>query len=485
MFWGYSLSRNISTMKIKLSLLVFLVCVLTAQWSEASEPVASKRDSLPERWLPCAVFNQTLPAEDEWWNVFGDSTLTVLIEKGQKYNYNVAGAVKRIKIAQTQLSALRASYYPTLSASAGWQGMRSSGRTTAQRVESGTVTYFSAGLDMQWEIDVFGRVQAQAKAQKAAVGVSVADYEATMVSVAANIAKAYFQLRMYEQQLDVAQRHIESQQHIVDIATVRQQTGLASGLDVSQARQVLLSTQATVSGIKEGVKTSLNALAVLTGCYPSDLQYLLEGTDSLPVLPDVPAVGVPADILRRRPDVVAAELELQQYAAQIGISRKDFLPTLSLTASVGTDAHRADKLFSSDSYAWSVAPQISWTVFDGFARNYKTAEARMQFETGVDNYNMVLLTVYQEVENAMTSYSCALETISCDKDLLAQADKSMSLSLELYKEGLTGFSNVADAQISTLESRNSLISAHANALTSLVTLYQALGGGWNGNMIND
>lgn len=436
-------------------------------------------DSLPATWIPRAPFDQTLPVDDTWWKLFNDPQLTMLIEVGEKNNYDVAAAVKRIKIAQNALDAVRSSYYPTLSASAGWNVERGSGRTTAHRVESSTLTYFNAGVSMQWEIDLFGRVQEQARAQRAAVGVSRADYDATMVALAANIAKTYINLRMYQQQLEAATKHMESQQHIVDITEIRRDTGLASGLDVAQAKQVLLSTKATISTLQAGIRTSLNALCVLTGRYPGQLESSILTPAPLPNVLNVAPVGLPADILRRRPDVVEAELQLSQYAAQVGIARKDFLPAVSLTAEAGTQSHSLKHMFGSGSYFWNVAPQISWTIFDGLARNYRTTEAKLQLEAAVDNYNMVLLTAFQEVENAMSSYSCALETMASDKELLDQANQTLKLSLDLYKQGLTDFSNVASAQITILESRNQLIASQANALTALVTLYQALGGGWN------
>ena len=297
------------------------------------------------------------------------------------------------------------------------------------------------------------------------------------LSMAAAIARAYFNLRLYQQRLAVVNSQLESQEKLVAITKARHEAGLASGLDVSQAEQVVLTTKASVPALEAMVNSALYSLATLTGRYPQQLEADLGTAAQLPDGYDVIPVGIPADLLRR-PDVVGAERQLALYAAQVGIAKKDFLPTLSLTASAGTEAHRFDNLFTAHSFGWSVAPQLTWTVFDGFARKYNVAAAKLQFEYAMDNYNMTILTAYQEVEDAMSQYVSALRALDADRLLLAQTEKSLSLSIDLYKQGLASFSDVADAQVSTLDAQNAVLSQKAGKLTALVALYQALGGGW-------
>lgn len=241
---------------------------------------------------------------------------------------------------------------------------------------------------------------------------------------------------------------------------------------------MVLTTKASVPALEAMVNSALYSLATLTGRYPQQLEADLSAAAQLPDGYDVIPVGIPADLLRRRPDVVGAERQLALYAAQVGIAKKDFLPTLSLTASAGTEAHRFDNLFTAHSFGWCVAPQLTWTVFDGFARKYNVAAAKLQFEYAMDNYNMTILTAYQEVEDAMSQYVSALRALDADRLLLAQTEKSLSLSIDLYKQGLASFSDVADAQVSTLDAQNAVLSQKAGKLTALVALYQALGGGW-------
>lgn len=251
-------------------------------------PAALDRDSLfnyiPERYTRDPVYDQTLPAEDAWWSSFSDPTLTGLIASGQDYNYNLASALKRIAIARNSLKGIKSAYWPTITASGGWNASHQSSRTTAHLADSPTLTYFSLGLAASWEIDVFGRIAEQAKAGQAQVQMSRAQYDAAMVSVAANIADSYFTLRECQARQQVVREHISQQQEILKMVEVRKETGLASGLDVSQARQVLLTSEAMLTEIKADIRTSLNSLATLTGRFPGSLTQSLINPAALPRL---------------------------------------------------------------------------------------------------------------------------------------------------------------------------------------------------------
>ncbi|MDE5870332.1 MAG: TolC family protein, partial [Muribaculaceae bacterium] len=192
-------------------------------------------------------------------------------------------------------------------------------------------------------------------------------------------------------------------------------------------------------------------------------------------------LGVPADLLRRRPDIIQAEYQLAQYAAQVGIAKKDFLPTLSISGSIGTQAHDAGNLFGDHSMYWEVSPTLSWTLFDGLARNYRTAEARAQLEAAVDSYNYTVMNAVIEVYNATTTFRSTMKAIELTDDVIANSKQSLELAMDRYKKGLSPFNNVVDAQISYLSNQDSRISAQGKALIAVVNLYEALGGGWNRN----
>ena len=192
-------------------------------------------------------------------------------------------------------------------------------------------------------------------------------------------------------------------------------------------------------------------------------------------------MGAPLDLLTRRPDVVQAERSVEAAAASLGVSRDAYLPTLSLNASVGTQAHRIGDLFRNNSLTYTVAPTISWTIFDGLSRRYSTEAARERMEMEIDNYNMTVLTAVEEVRNAAHNHAATLQYISRIETVVKNSAEEVKLSVDLYTEGLTPFSNVVDAMLNYLTYQNTLVSAHGRAVNSLIDLYKALGGGWTGN----
>lgn len=450
--------------------------------AKSPDPSSFLRDTVPGEWYIQPFSDQTIPSSDIWWKSFGDPMFLQLLETAENNNFNVLAAARRIEAARQTLNIARSAFLPTVGLDASWQKGRSSGRQESVAVPASSYDYFSLGASMQWEIDVFGRVQANSKASKYAYEATRAEYVATMVSLATNLAKAYISLRMYQEQLAVAKAHIASQEKVTKLVEARFDAGIGNMLEVSQARMVLYSTQATIPGLQSLIDSSINAIAVLTGEYPKNLHPMMEVARPLPEKADPFEIGIPADVLRRRPDVVEAELQLAQCAAQVGVAKKDFLPTLSLTGSIGTVAHNAGDLFTSSSFTYSIAPQLSWTIFDGLARNYRVAEAKANMEEAIDNYNFTVLTALQEANNALSVLTTSQTTINEYKKVIEASQETLNLSVDLYKRGLASFTNVVDAQMDFLTYQNSLVEAKGKCLTALVTLYDALGGGWDGSL---
>ena len=461
-----------------LTLLIGLTSGLSCKADET--PSSYLGTPMPDTWRFEQQFYQTIPTEDAWWTTFNDPVLTELINRAVKNNYNAAAAIKRIEMAAKQVQGAKSGYYPTIGVSGGWTATKESGAINRSMDYSMKENYFSLGASMNWEIDVFGRVSAGVKEKKAAYQVSRADYDAVLVSLCANVATAYMQLRTYEKELEVALQHIESQKYVCKITEARFEAELGDMLDVTQGRVVLYQTESSLPTLQANIATVKNSLALLVGEYPGALDELLANPNyKMPDYLQTVATGIPSDLLRRRPDIVEAEMELAEYAAAIGVSKKDFLPTLTLTGDIGTSAGRFDGLFGKHSLTYSIAPQLSWTVFEGFARNYALAEAKLQFEAAIDQYNLTVMTAVEEVDNALIDYAGYLNAIELQKRVVEESKKSMELSFELYRSGLTMFSNVVDGQISWLTNQTTLIEMQGNALASLVSIYQALGGGWN------
>jgi NodT family efflux transporter outer membrane factor (OMF) lipoprotein len=464
--------------RISLSLIAVALIGLS---SHGDTPSANGylQSTLPDRWQYEPAMIQQLPADDSWWRSLNDPVLDSLISIGVDNNFDLRIALQRIVTAKATVAQARSQLYPTIALNLSWDKARTSGRLTRTAVAAGYDSYFDVGVSMNWELDIFGKVASSVKSKNELYHAQRADYAAAMISLCGQIATNYVQLRQWQHELQLAQEQSQSQQEIVDMTILRHNAGLASALDVAQAKEVLYSTQATMPPLRNSISTAVNAIAFLLGAYPSQLSSMLCEIAPLPDYRQIVASGIPAQLLRRRPDVVAAERQLASYAADLGVAKKDFLPSLSITGSIGTQSRDAGNLFSKESLTYSVAPTLSWTLFDGFGRKAQLASARSAVESGIANYNMVVMKAVQETDNALSAYHAALQHIDALQNVVEQSNKALALSVDLYRQGLSTFTNVVDAQINVLSYSNELITAKADALTALIQLYEALGGGWN------
>lgn len=458
---------------VSLATAILVISCLSANSAE----LPYLRDSVPLTWEYEQQNFQTTPSDDKWWENFQDPTLTALIKEAVANNYSVMAAAQRIEAARQVSRQTLAGYYPTLNASVGWQRDVTAGTVHGEHAHPSAMNYFTLGLSMNWEIDVFGRIRAQSKADKASYQASVADYDAAMVSLCANLAKAYFSLRMYQEEEKVISDNIAVTEEQQKLAEARYEAGLRPYLDVVQGRMSIITTRAALPAVKAGIKSSLNQIALLCGVYSDKLDYLLTPA-TLPETPAVTDIGNPARLLRRRPDVVAAEKTVAQMAALVGVAKKDFLPTLSLSASVGTEGMHVNQLFGPNSLSYNIAPTLSWTVFDGLARNARVAEARADMEAQIDSYNLTVMTAVEEVNNALANMQSASESVILQQMLCKESKRQLEFQIDRYTQGLNAFSDVTGAQTTLLTNLNTLIQLHGACLDAQVNLYSALGGGY-------
>ena len=470
-----------------LRLLGALVILLTfSAYASSDCDRKAVRISPAEEWLNYSDSAQTAATPRiNWWAHLGDPLLDSLIRVGLDNNYDVAMAVRRINIARAQLGQARSAYFPQINLSAGYNYGRQSGAVTSSHGHAVTNGYFDLGLSASWEIDVFGRITEQVKARKANVRVSRAERAGVEVSIQAQICQTYISLRMYQAELAVARGHAESQHKVLDISHARFEAGLASMMDVNQAQDNYYSTAASIPMLESEVNSAISSLGVLLADQSQTLRDRLARPAPMPTYSDVVNVGTPAQLLRRRPDIVQAENTIDMYAAQRGVARCLWLPSVSVQASAGTQAHNGGDLFSKQSFYYSVGPAISWTVFEGLNRKYSNAEATQALRNAVDQYNLTMQTALSEVNDAISAYFANLEYIKNISKACEASHDYNERAVSNYKSGLSPFINVADAQMAYLQNMNSLIQARANALNALVTLYRALGGGWDGDVETD
>ena len=434
--------------------------------------------ALPDGWNNGDCFDQTMPPDDEWWLNFEDPVLDSLILYASENSYSVLGAMENIRKARAAWNIARGKMLPTFDIGMGWQRAKTSGNIASTMYTEAWEGQFNAALSMQWQADVFGSIYMRSKAQKMLFMATEEEFRAVMVTLVANVATTYFSLCQSVEQLKVLRENVKSQHEIMEIVISRYNSGLASKLDVAQSRSVYYSTMAEIPAMQATIDGYRNKMAVLLGIYPQDLAGWPGEECSLPSYMEPIGVGVPAMLLRRRPDIRVAEKQVEANAAQLGATRRDWFPEVLLTGSIGFSSGEMKHLFRSKSLTWEIAPTIKWNIFSGGERLNATREARAALDQSVISFNSTLLTAVQEVESAMSQYKSSVEQIVSLREAVNQNEETLTLSLELYKQGLTEYQNVLDAQRTLLTYQGYLVQAQGGSLIYLVQLYEALGGGW-------
>ena len=468
-------------MKLRIGSITFLLFLSSVAFPQDTSRYLDK--PLPQGWEEdTQIFQQVLPVDDQWWKAFQDPVLDSLISVAVKQNYSVLTAIDRINMAKANLRMERGNFFPTIGLNAGWTRQQSSGNTSD--LPQSTQHYYDASLNMSWELDLFGSIRNRVKAQKENFAASKEEYTGTMISLCAQVASAYINLRELQQELAVVQKNCASQEAVLKITEVRYNTGLVSKLDVAQAKSVFFSTKASIPQIESGINQYITTLAILLGTYPQEVRPALTAPGTLPDYMEPIGVGLPADLLLRRPDIRSAERSVNAQAALVGASKSDWLPQVFLKGSVGYAAKDLKDLTHHKSMTYEIAPALSWTLFKGTQLVNATKLAKAQLDEAINQFNQTVLTAVQETDNAMNAYRNSIKQIVALREVRNQGQETLTLSLELYKQGLTPFQNVLDAQRSLLSYENQLVQARGYSLLQLIAMYQALGGGWSGNLNN-
>jgi outer membrane protein, multidrug efflux system len=368
-----------------------------------------------------------------------------------------------------------ASLFPSLTASA-----------SANRSMTGTDaggsgksrTLYAAGFDASWEPSIFGGLTDAARGAEADAAAAAASLEATQVSLAAEVALEYIALRTYQTRLGIASDNVASQAETLQLTYWRAQAGLATTLDVEQARTNLEQTKASIPGLENGRAQAEHRLAVLTGQPPGTLRERLAEAKALPKAPEDVAVGVPADTLRQRPDVRAAQLTLQAEIARTAQQQAARYPSLSLSGSFGWQSLSAAALGGGGSLARSLAASLATTLFDGGRIRSRIARQDAVQEQALVAYEKSILTALEDVENALAGYATGRQAVEARRQAAVSAGNAAKLARALYQAGATDFQKVLETDRTRLSAEDGLASAESDVLVSVISLYKALGGGW-------
>jgi NodT family efflux transporter outer membrane factor (OMF) lipoprotein len=409
-----------------------------------------------------------------WWTTFNDPVLTTLMESAVSENLSLREALSRVRQARIQRGITGADRFPSVNASG------SAGRSYREDAEgdfAGTDS-FMLGLDASWELDIFGGVKRSLEASDAELEATQESYRNVLVSLLAETATNYIQLRSYQSRLLVAEENLRSQEETFNITQWRYQAGLTTGLDVERARANLEGTRAQIPSLKSSLEQTKNRIAILLGEPPGALDEALDVYKPVPVPPEEIAVGIPADLLTRRPDLRKAERDLAAQTARIGAAKAQRFPRITLSGNIGLDALNLEDLVGRDSLSTGATAGISWPVFKAGAI---TKNIELQWELRDQTllvYKEVLLTALEDVENALTAYAYELARREHLLKGLQSAQRSAEISREQYSSGLIDFQSVLDTERSLLSSQDQVAQSDAQVIINLISLYKALGGGW-------
>jgi len=433
-------------------------------------------DTAPQTWstaLDESLKAQEAPAEELalWWRGLNDPLLEGLIDKAVQGNLDRKQTLARLRQARAQRSVAAAGLFPSLNAGG-------SGTKSKQGGSSELSSSYKAALDAGWEIDLFGGQRRSAQAAEADVQAAQEDVNAVMVSLCAEVALNYIDLRTTQARLAAAQTNIAIQEQSLNLEQVRLSAGLSDALTVQQALANLEGTRAQIPSLHASLEASMNALAILLGQTPGTLTEALAETMPIPEVPRRLLVGVPADAVRNRPDVRKAERELAAQTARVGVATAELYPKLTLTGSLGAMALSSGDLFTAGTRFYTYGPTISFPVFRaGSLRAAVKVQSALQ-EQALYSYEAAVLTALAEAENAVSAYVKELARRDALIRAVQAARQAQALSQDRYVAGLASFDSVLDAQKTLTGLEDSLAQSTGTVAGNLVRVYKALGGGW-------
>jgi NodT family efflux transporter outer membrane factor (OMF) lipoprotein len=414
-----------------------------------------------------------------WWRAFNDSTLDNLIERASEQNLPVQIAGLRILEARAQLGVAIGNMYPQNQEGSGAaQTVKLSSRLLEQAGFPHYFDNFNIGFDAAWELDFWGRFRRNVEGTDAAMLGTVADYDNALVSLTAEVARTYALMRTYEVLIQIAHENVKTQKDGLDVAQSRFRNGATSELDVAQARALYESTLADIPQLQASLQQAKNALSILLGEPPGAVEALLRGPQKIPSASRKVAIGLPAELLRRRPDIRSAELNAAAESARIGVAEADLYPRFFLAGNIGVQASDASRLFAPGSLFYTGGPGFTWSIlnYGRITNNVRSQDAR--FQQALVNYENTVLKAAQEVEDALIGFLKAQESASNLQKSVDAARLAGDLSLIQYREGAVDFQRVVDSQTRLLTEMNSLAQTRSSIATNLIAVYKALGGGW-------
>ena len=426
----------------------------------------------------------------DWWRAFDDPVLTELVETAYRQNLTLLAAGVRVLEARAQLGIALGEFWPQQQSVSAKYSYDRIPLTVPYDLIDNTYQQALFGAQAAWELDLWGKIRRGIQSADAAFLASVAEYDDVLVTLLGDVASTYVKIRTIEAQLRIAHENVAKQEQALMIARNRFRAGVVSKRDVYQAENVLGQTRASIPQLTIDLRQAKNALCVLLGLPPGGADATLAGPSRIPVAPPEVAAGIPADLLRRRPDVRKAELDAAAQSAQIGFAKADLLPALSLIGNVGTVASdigtgSLSDVFTGRSVSSSIGPAVQWNVlnYGQITNNVRVQDAKLQ--ALLVDYQNAVLTAQKDVENGLVAFVKSREQGTYLEESTVAAEGALTIALNQYKEGTADFTTVLVAEQNLYAAQSDLASARGNVALGLIAAYRALGGGWQIREGND
>jgi outer membrane protein, multidrug efflux system len=446
-------------------------CAVGPNYVKPDTPVAAKFVGATEGAY------STDEAQAKFWQGFHDATLDRLVDDALDANHDLRIALGRLVEARAQRRQAQFDLAPTVTAAAGFTKERLS---QAQTLFSSPINarFYDVGFDAFWELDFFGRVRRNVEAQSAQLQGAEAGLRDAQVSVTAEVARSYFELRGGQSQLAVARRNVDNQRETLKLTQARLDAGRGTELDTSRAQSQLSATLSTIGPLEASVARSIHRLSVLTGREPNALNELLAPEHDLPPLPQIAAVGDPAGLLRRRPDIRVAERHLASSTALVGVAIGDLFPKVTFTGSFSYSATQPGHLGESSSRGYVISPGISWAAFDLGRVKAEIAGSRARSDVALAGYEQTVLRALEETEDALVTHARTRDSLKDATDAADASRTAAHIARTRFEGGMVDFLEVLDAERTQLAAEDRLAQSRTDAATSLIAVYKALGGGW-------
>jgi len=409
----------------------------------------------------------------EWWGVLNDPKLTQLVTEALKANLDLRTAISALREARATRTVTASGFWPSVN------GTGSYTRSAAGAGSAGVASdLFRTGLDATWELDIFGGVRRGIESADADIEAANWNVRDVLITVAAEVATDYADLRAYQQRIQIANDNLKEQKNTAELTRQKYNSGLGTNLDVANSDALVATTEATIPPLETGERQTIYALSVLLARPPAALKEELSAPGPIPQAPAQVPVGLPSALLERRPDVRQSEALVHAATAQVGVAVSAWYPQFSLTGSYGYESEKVRTLLRSGYSLWSIGPSVTWPIFTAGRITATVEVQKAAEEQAFLAYQKAVLTALQDVENSLVAFSLEQR----HRELLGQAvaanTKAVSLATQLYKQGLTDFLNVITAEQSLLSTQDALAQSNLAIATDLIALYKALGGGW-------